>query len=78
VTEPIETPKPTASLMEVFLEGANGAADVNMVGCLWDIFDELRDKLTRILEYNGLTNSRIREIDDELATYLAENFKQED
>jgi hypothetical protein len=75
-TEP-EPTKP-ATLMDVFLEGAHGAADVNMVGCLWDIFNDVREKLTRILEYNGLTNSRIREIDDELGAYLDANFTQED
>jgi hypothetical protein len=76
-SEDAEAVKTPSVLMQRFLDGAAGRADVDMVSVLWDIFADVRSSFRLAMEATGVSKEAIHEVDVTVQDYLTNNYGDE-
>lgn len=74
LAEQVGSPDHPDRLMQRFLAGARGEADIDMVGVLWDVFADVRSSYRLALEEVGMNDVNIEAIDKTVEDYLTNHY----
>ena len=65
------------TLMQQFELGAQGLADVDMVGILWNIIADIQDSYTLAMQGAGIAPEVMQEVTETVTDYLANHYGED-